>query len=89
MPKAYIIARIDVTDPERYAKYVAVTPGVVARFGGRFLARGGRFEARKAPPAPATSSSSSPTSTARSGSMTMRNIAACFRTPSPVRTASW
>jgi uncharacterized protein (DUF1330 family) len=49
MPKAYIVARIDVTDPERYANYVAVTPGVVARFGGRFLARGGRYEAKEGP----------------------------------------
>jgi uncharacterized protein (DUF1330 family) len=49
MPNAYIVARIDVTDPERYAKYVAVTPGVVARFGGRFLARGGRYDAKEGP----------------------------------------
>src|SRR5690606_27908843 len=49
MPKAYIIARIDVTDPERYAKYTAVTPGIAARFGGRFLARGGRYEAKEGP----------------------------------------
>jgi uncharacterized protein (DUF1330 family) len=47
MPKAYLIARIDVTDPERYAKYTAVTPGIAARHGGRFIARGGRYEAKE------------------------------------------
>ena len=49
MPKAYLIARIDVTDPERYAQYAAVTPGIAARFGGRFIARGGRYEAKEGP----------------------------------------
>ncbi|RMH53171.1 MAG: DUF1330 domain-containing protein [Alphaproteobacteria bacterium] len=45
MPKAYIIGRIDVTDPEEYAKYAARTPELVAAAGGRFLTRGGRHEA--------------------------------------------
>jgi uncharacterized protein (DUF1330 family) len=45
MAKGYIIARIDVTDPEIYARYTAQTPTVAARFGGRFLVRGGRCEA--------------------------------------------
>jgi len=42
---AYIIANVDVTDPDAYAEY---RKGVVASFepfGGRFLARGGRAEA--------------------------------------------
>jgi uncharacterized protein (DUF1330 family) len=47
MPKGYLIARIDVTDPDRYAKYVAATPGLAARHGGRFIARGGRFVAKE------------------------------------------
>ena len=37
----YIIAMIEVTDPEQYKKYMAETPGVIARFGGRFIVRGG------------------------------------------------
>ena len=49
MPKAYLIARIDVTDPEEYGKYTAVTAGIAARFGGRFTVRGGRFEAKEGP----------------------------------------
>ena len=47
MPKAYLIARIDVTDPERYARYTAATPDIAARFGGRFIVRGGRHEAKE------------------------------------------
>jgi uncharacterized protein (DUF1330 family) len=42
--KGYIIARIDVTDPEVYARYTAETPRVAADFGGRFLVRAGRYE---------------------------------------------
>ena len=37
----YIIAMIEVTDPEQYRKYMAETPGVIAKFGGRFIVRGG------------------------------------------------
>jgi uncharacterized protein (DUF1330 family) len=44
MPKGYIIARIDVTDPAAYARYTAETPRVAAAHGGRFLVRGGASE---------------------------------------------
>jgi len=37
----YLLAMIEVTDPERYAKYMAETPGIIAKFGGRFVVRGG------------------------------------------------
>lgn len=40
-PRAYVIARIDVQDEARYARYVAAATPVIARFGGRVLARGG------------------------------------------------
>ena len=42
--KAYVIANIDVQDPTRYADYIRLTPGTIAPFGGRFIARGGRSE---------------------------------------------
>ena len=42
MAKGYIIARIDVTDAETYARYTARTPAAAASFGGRFLVRAGR-----------------------------------------------
>ena len=41
---AYIIARVQVTDPARYAEYMKVTPGIIEKFGGRFIARGGETE---------------------------------------------
>jgi len=40
---AYIIARIDVTDWDRYKEYMKVTPGVIEKFGGRFIVRGGEM----------------------------------------------
>jgi uncharacterized protein (DUF1330 family) len=50
--KAYVIASIDVQDPVRYADYIKLTPGTIAAFGGRFIARGGRLEKLEgAPPA--------------------------------------
>lgn len=37
---AYMIARIDVTDPERLKDYLQHTPRILDRFGGRFIVRG-------------------------------------------------
>ncbi len=45
MPLAYVIADVDVSDPERYEGYKALTPAAVAAAGGRFVVRGGRREA--------------------------------------------
>ena len=41
---AYIIANVDVKDPEAYQEYAAQTPGLVEKFGGKFIVRGGEFE---------------------------------------------
>ena len=41
---AYLIYRANVRDAQAYAAYMALTPGVIAEFGGRFLVRGGRTE---------------------------------------------
>jgi uncharacterized protein (DUF1330 family) len=38
---AYVIATVEVTDWDRYREYMKMTPGVIAKFGGRFIARGG------------------------------------------------
>ena len=38
---AYMIARINVTDMDRYNEYIKVTPGIIAKFDGRFIVRGG------------------------------------------------
>ena len=45
MPKGYIIAHIDVTDPEAYARYAAAAIKAIADHGGKLLVRGGRSEA--------------------------------------------
>ncbi len=37
---AYVLAHIDVTDPENYRDYVRMVPQSIARYGGRFLVRG-------------------------------------------------
>ncbi len=38
---AYVIARVEVTDGQRYKKYLELTPATIAKFGGRFIARAG------------------------------------------------
>ena len=41
---AYVIAMMTVTNPEAYEGYRALAGPAVAKHGGRFLARGGRYE---------------------------------------------
>lgn len=50
MAKGYWIARVDVTDPEAYKKYVAANGAAFARYGAKFIVRGGRFEAPEGSP---------------------------------------
>ena len=38
---AYLIARVNVTDWDKYNEYIKLTPGIIAKFGGRFIVRGG------------------------------------------------
>ncbi len=40
----YLIAQIEVTDPEAFEAYRAAVPAVIAKFGGRYLVRGGTVE---------------------------------------------
>lgn len=44
MPKAYIIARLTVSDPEAYKAYAAAASAAMALYGVKILARGGRSE---------------------------------------------
>ena len=46
---AYIIARVQVTDWERYREYTRATPAAIASFGGRFIVRGGETIALEGP----------------------------------------
>ncbi len=43
--KAYVVGEIDVKDAEGYKAYVAAATPLVAKFGGVYLARGGRTAA--------------------------------------------
>jgi len=45
MPKAYVISRVDVKDPIKYARYAEGATAAIRQYGGRPLARGGRHEA--------------------------------------------
>jgi uncharacterized protein (DUF1330 family) len=38
---AYLIIRVAVTDWDRYREYMALTPAALAKYQGRFIARGG------------------------------------------------
>jgi len=46
---AYVIARIEVTDWDRYQEYIKASPGAIAGYGGRFIARGGQVIALEGP----------------------------------------
>lgn len=41
---AYIIVDLDVKDPEKFADYRSQVPDVIAKFGGKFIVRGGEVE---------------------------------------------
>ena len=38
---AYVLAEVEITNPDGYREYTAVVPATIARYGGRFLVRGG------------------------------------------------
>ncbi len=46
---AYIIARINVTDQDPYNDYIKVTPGIIAKYDGRFIVRGGEMVTLEGP----------------------------------------
>lgn len=45
MAKGYWIGRVDVSSDEGYKPYAAANPAIFKKFGGRFVVRGGKFEA--------------------------------------------
>jgi uncharacterized protein (DUF1330 family) len=45
MAKGYWIGRVDVNNDEAYKPYAAANPAIFKKFGGRFVVRGGKFEA--------------------------------------------
>lgn len=49
--KAYIVVQAEVTNSQRYAEYAKLSPGIIAKYGGKFLARGGKTVTLEGPPA--------------------------------------
>lgn len=41
---AYLLAEIDIIDPDGFEAYRRDVPALIARYGGRYLARGGEAE---------------------------------------------
>jgi uncharacterized protein (DUF1330 family) len=46
---AYWVARSKINDPVEYKKYTDLVPGVIAKYGGKVLARGGRHQIMEGP----------------------------------------
>ncbi len=46
---AYWVARSKINDPVEYKKYTDLVPGIIAKFGGKVLARGGRHQIMEGP----------------------------------------
>jgi len=44
MAKGYWIVRVDIRDPEQYKLYIAANAKPFAKYGARFLVRGGPYE---------------------------------------------
>jgi uncharacterized protein (DUF1330 family) len=46
---AYWVARAKINDPVEYKKYTDLVPAIIARHGGKVLARGGRYRIMEGP----------------------------------------
>jgi uncharacterized protein (DUF1330 family) len=46
---AYWVARSRIIDPVEYKKYTDPLPGIFARYGGKVLARGGKYRIMEGP----------------------------------------
>jgi uncharacterized protein (DUF1330 family) len=42
---AYVLAEIEITNPEGYKEYTSHVPATIAKYGGRFVVRGGKAHA--------------------------------------------
>ena len=47
MPKAYWVAHVDVKDPAAYENYKAANAVAFAKYGAKFIVRGGKQEIRE------------------------------------------
>ena len=50
-PKAYLVVQADITNMAQYQEYAKLSPGTVALYGGRYVARAGRTITLEGPPA--------------------------------------
>lgn len=41
---AYLVVDIDVTKPEQFEEYKKLAPAAIAKYGGRYIIRGGAYE---------------------------------------------
>lgn len=46
---AYWVARSRINEPVAYKKYTDQVPAIIAKYGGKVLARGGRFQIMEGP----------------------------------------
>lgn len=46
---AYWVARAKINDPVEYKKYTDLVPEIIAKYGGKVLARGGDYETMEGP----------------------------------------
>lgn len=44
---AYVVAEVEVTDPATYEEYRKLVPPTIAKYGGKFLVRGGAVESKE------------------------------------------
>jgi uncharacterized protein (DUF1330 family) len=49
--KAYLLVQIDVTNQQQFQEYAKLSPGIIAKYGGRYLARAGRTTTLEGPAA--------------------------------------
>ncbi|WP_395010009.1 DUF1330 domain-containing protein [Devosia sp.] len=49
MSKGYWMVSVTIRDPDTYKRYIEENAVAFARYGGRFLARGGRYEGPEGP----------------------------------------
>jgi uncharacterized protein (DUF1330 family) len=46
---AYWVARSKINDPVAYKKYTDLVPAIIGKYGGKVLARGGKFQIMEGP----------------------------------------
>ena len=70
---AYWIARCKINDPVEYRKYTDLVPAIIAKYGGRVLARGGPYQIVEGPDGTKyhVQAAKGSTSTIRGGKVTM------------------